>query len=107
MLNLTPHAVVVRSQDGSEHSFPPSGTVARVATTETAIGTCPVTGATIVVRQLGEPVGLPPEGTPCLVSAMVASACPGRNGVFAPDTGPTAVRDDRGLIVAVTRLVAA
>ena len=26
---------------------------------------------------------------------------------FAPDTGPTAIRDERGQIVAVTRLVAA
>lgn len=38
---------------------------------------------------------------------MVASACAGRAGVFAPDSGATAIRDERGLIVAVTRLVAA
>ena len=38
---------------------------------------------------------------------MVASACAGRAGVFAPDSGATAIRDERGLIVAVTRLVVA
>ena len=107
MLNLTPHAITVRAPDGADHTFPPSGVVARVATTETVIGACPMTGAPIVRRTLGEPVGLPPAGTPCIVSAMVAGACPGRAGVFAPDSGPTAIRDERGQIVAVTRLVAA
>ena len=107
MLNLTPHTITVRAPDGADHTFPPSGVVARVATTETQIGTCNVTGAPIMRRTFGEPQGLPPVGTPCLVSAMVAGACPGRAGVFAPDSGPTAVRDERGQIIAVTRLVAA
>lgn len=107
MINLTPHAITVRAPDGADHTFPPSGTVARVATTETVIGACPMTGVPIVRRTLGEPQGLPPVGTPCLVSAMVAGACQGRDGVFAPDTGPTAIRDERGQIVAVSRLVAA
>ena len=107
MLNLTPHAITVRAPDGADHTFPPSGVVARVATTETVIGACPSTGAPIIRRTLGAPVGMPEEGTPCLVSAMVAGACPGRAGVFAPDTGTTAVRDERGQIIAVTRLVAA
>ena len=107
MLNLTPHAITVRAPDGTDHTFPPSGSVARVATTEVQVGACNITGAPIVRRTLGEPQGLPEEDTPCLVSAMVASACPGRLGVYAPDSGPTAIRDDRGLIVAVTRLVAA
>lgn len=107
MLNLTPHAITVRAPDGTDHTFPPSGTVARVATEEAAIGVCQVTGAPIVSRQFGEATGLPMEGTPCIVSAMVANACSGRHAVFAPDTGSTAIRDDRGMVVAVTRLVAA
>lgn len=72
MLNLTPHQITVRSQDGTDHVFPPSGQLARVATTEVVVG-----------------------------------SCHGRPGVFAPDSGPSAIRDDRGLVVAVTRLVAA
>lgn len=107
MLNLTPHAITVRSQDGEDHTFHPSGLVARVATEETVIGKCLITGAPIVRRTFGDPQGLPEAGTPCIVSALVAGACAGRPGVFAPDSGPTAIRDERGQIVAVTRLVAA
>ena len=107
MRNLTPHPIAVRSPDGTETVFPPSGTVARVATVETVVGVCPVTNAPVVVRTMGEAQGLPDDGTPCLVSALVLSACPGFPGAFAPDTGPTAIRDERGQVVAVTRLVAA
>lgn len=107
MLNLTPHAITVRSPDGTDHTFQPSGTVARVATVETVIGHCPVTGAPIVSRSFGAVHGLPEEGAPCIVSALVLGAVPGRAGTFAPDTGATAIRDVRGLVIAVTRLVAA
>lgn len=107
-INLTPHDIVVVSAcDNSRTSIPPSGTVARVSTTECVVGVCPATGAPIVQRTLGDVTGLPPEGTPCIVSAMVAAAVPGRRGVFAPDSGSTAIRDERGLVVAVTRLIAA
>ena len=107
MINLTPHSITIRSKDGAEITIPPSGTVARVSTTEEVVGTCPITGAPIVRRTFGEVQGLPEEGTPCLVSALVLAAVPGRAGVYAPDTGPTAIRNDAGQIVAVTRLVAA
>ena len=107
MINLTPHAITVRAADGTDTTYPPSGTVARVSTTDEVVGACPVTGAPIVRRVFGEVTGLPEEGTPCLVSALVLSAVPGRAGVYAPDTGPTAIRNEAGQIVAVTRLVAA
>lgn len=107
MINLTPHPIVIRDQNGTETTIPPSGTVARVSTTDEVIGTCVVTGAPIVRRVFGEVTGLPEEGVPCLVSALVLSAVPGREGVYAPDTGSTAVRNESGQIVAVTRLVAA
>lgn len=102
MVNLTPHPITIGTT-----TFPPSGTVARVTTTEVVVGACPITGAPVVRRQFGDVTGLPPAGTPCLVSALVLSAVPNRPGVFAPDTGPTAVRDSNGQILAVTRLVAA
>ena len=100
MINLTQHPIVIGST-----TIPPSGTVARVSTVERVVGE--FNGVPVIERSFGEVVGLPEEGTPCIVSAMVASAAPGRKGVFAPDTGATAIRDEQGRVVAVTRLVAA
>lgn len=121
MLNLTPHAITLRTATG-DVVFPPSGTVARVETIETVIGTRDVfapgvaetdaqgntTGHRIpvIARTFGAVTGLPTDGTPCLVSALVLGACVGMPGVYAPDSGSTAIREN-GQIVAVTRLVAA
>lgn len=99
MLNLTPHAVVVRLGDGVEKVFPPSGVVARVTTTETVVGE--IDGMPVVRTEYGAVDGLPEEGTPCIVSAIVRAAVPGRRGVYSPDTGSTAVRGENGQIVAV------
>lgn len=104
MLNLTPHAITVRHGDGTSTTYPASGTVARVYTVEEVVGE--IDGITVVSRSFGDAFGLPEEGTPCIVSAMVLSAVPGRKGVYAPDSGATAIRE-KGQIVAVTRLVAA
>lgn len=106
MINLTPHPITIRV-GGVDTTIQPSGTLARVSSTEYVVGTCQLTGAEIVRREFGQVTGLPADGADCLVSALVLSAVPGRPGVFAPDTGPTAVRDAAGHIVAVTRLVAA
>ena len=108
MLNLTPHAVVIRVGE-AEVVLPPSGTVARVTTEEVVTGTVSINGVEVpvVTVKYGEPQGLPPEGVECIVSALVRGAVPGRKGVYSPDTGPTAVRDEAGRIVAVTRLIAA
>ena len=102
MLNLTPHPIRVGTK-----TLPPSGTVARVQTTDMVVGTCTVTGVPIVHRMFGDVTGLPSDSTRCLVSALILAAVTGRPGVYAPDTGPTAARDDRGQIVAVTRLITA
>ncbi len=123
MMNLTPHPITLRCLDGSEITFPPSGTVARVSTVELLYGTIEVVPAEVaecdehgnsngsriqvVRRSLGEVTGLPAEGIECIVSSMVASAVPNRRGVFAPDTGDTAIRNEKGFVIAVTRLVAA
>ncbi len=106
MLNLTQHEIRLITPKG-EFTFPPSGVIARVETIETVIGQCPITDAPIVRREKGMPVGLPEAGTVCLVSSMVLEACPGRAGVFAPDSGKTAIRNEKGHVVAVTQLVAA
>lgn len=106
MINLTPHAITIRA-NGADTVIQPSGRLARVSSTEEQVGVCPLTGAPIMRRVFGEVAGLPTDGTSCIVSALVLSACAGRAGVFAPDTGPTAIRNDAGHIIAVTRLVAA
>ena len=107
MLNLTPHAITIVAANGDRVTFPPSGKVARVETKEEFVSTCPVTGAPIYTRVMGKPVGLPENGEACLVSAMVLSALvPGTKGVFAPDSGATAIREG-GQVVAVTRLITA
>ena len=104
MLNLTPHAITIQRPDGTRVTFEPSGSLARVSTVEVVVGE--YNGIPVVTRTTGDAQGLPEEGTPCIVSAMVASAVPGRKGVYAPDSGPTAIRE-AGQVKAVTRLVAA
>lgn len=106
MLNLTPHAITIRLPDGTDRTFPPSGTVARVTTFETSA--LSVDGIPTVYRRTGNVEGLTlPLTQPVLVSSMVLAELPGADNVFAPDSGPTAIRDERGQIVAVTRLVRA
>lgn len=105
MLNLTPHAITLIASDGRETVIPPSGTVARVSTTEEVAGM--LDGIPVVIRRFGDVTGLPADGTPCIVSALVLSAVPGRPGVYAPDTGATARRNAAGQVTGVTRLVAA
>jgi hypothetical protein len=106
MLNLTPHEIVVRLPDGTERVYPPSGTVARVATYETSAAD--IDGIKTAYRRTGKVEGLPlPLTGPVLVSGMVLAELEGVDGVFAPDTGATAIRDAAGHIVAVTRLIRA
>lgn len=106
MLNLTPHSITVRLPDGSERTFPPSGAVARVVTYETSAAD--IQGIKTAYRRTGKVEGLTlPVTEPVLVSGMVLAELTGVPGVFAPDSGSTAIRDDRGQIIAVTRLVRA
>jgi hypothetical protein len=105
-VNLTPHAVTIRVGD-RDIVIPPSGRVVRVASREVpgdSVGDIPT-----VRREWGAVEGLPdpaPE-TIYLVSSLVLEHVQGRDDVVAPDTGPTAVRDAAGQIVAVRRLVRA
>ena len=109
-LNLTPHEIVLVTEDGDRLAIPPSGTVARVEAEEESLGTFPVNGdgdIPVVSRSFGKVKGLPKfQDVPVLVSSMVLAAVPNRAWTFAPDTGPTAIREN-GQVVAVTRLVAA
>lgn len=101
--NCTPHPIAIRSPSGNR-IFEPSGIVPRVATVETPAD--PVGGIPAVTTRLGEVSGLPDAvpGTWLIVSRMVFDATD-REDVVAPDTGATCVRDEKGRIVAVTRLI--
>ena len=110
--NLTPHPITLRSVMGVDTIIPPTAPPARVSATPGTLATVPglpvpVASATVY----GEIEGLPPpaEGTVFIVSGIVLPRCAGRTDVCAPGTGPAdgAIRDERGQIVAVTRLIAA
>ena len=97
-VNLTPHALSIRMEDGSIQTIERSGVVARCAQkTEvvTVIGGIKVTKVT-----LGEVQDLPApqEGTAYVVSRIIAEAVrdQGRTDIFIP--GP-ALRDDQGRII--------
>jgi hypothetical protein len=111
-INLTPHPVVILTTSGEEVVIPPSGRVARVATTQEVVATLTPHNHNIeIVRtRFGEIENLPePEpGVLYIVSTLVAQAAvalQGRQDVVAPDTGPqSAVRGEDGQIRAVRRL---
>ena len=110
MLNLTPHAIVIQSSDGSRTTFQPSGQVARVATVATDTGLT-VAGVRVIRNTYGPVTGLVMDDAgvpvPQIVSGMVLAALPaGTPNVYAPATGATAIREN-GQVVAVTELVAA
>ena len=110
MINLTPHAIVLRTPAG-DMTYLPSGSVARVATLSTPTGAI-VLGVPVVRNAYGPVTGLVRDAQgvplPCIVSGMVLAALPsGTLNVYAPATGATAIRDDKGQVVAVTELVAA
>ena len=100
IVNLTPHAITLVGEDGSViATFPPSGVVARVATSTEVVGS--LMGAPVKHTIFGEVEGIPApqEGTVYLVSTLVAQAAK-RSDVVSPDTGPTAVREN-GQVVGV------
>ena len=101
--NLTPHEIKVETATGTV-SIPASGTVARVETSsqDEAI----FNGIRVVSNKADRVVGMPCPPEPCLVSGMVLDLLGSEwAGIaFAPDTGATAVRNEKGHIVAVTQL---
>ena len=109
--NLTPHALVLVDNSGVKHTLQPENLSARVAVTEKIHGFLQDINMTIIYQEFKDVENLPDyvPGTVLIVSAMVLSQLPlSRRGfdVFAPDTGKTAIRDEKGNIIAVTRLSA-
>ena len=103
LVNLTPHTINVE-RDGEIIAIPPSGQVARVVREESI--SSPVMGFSVAKATLKEVAGLPQpqEGHWFVVSAMVAQATD-RADLVCPDTGPGAIRDEKGHIVAVRGFV--
>ena len=104
-INLTPHTLNVEGVG----ALPPSGSVARCAARRTLLN--PIAGVRVTAQTLGDVEGLPgaQPDTIFLVSALVVDglkkAGSPRVGVdvFAPDTGPDAIRKD-GVVVGVLGL---
>lgn len=107
IVNLTPHDVIVRLENGEEKTFPVSGGMAQVTTTAEVMGEA--NGIPIVSQSHGESEGLPePDGTLFIVSLVTRQAAQelGRTDVISPDTSPQgAIRDEAGRIIAVRRFV--
>ena len=81
MLNLTPHAIVVETDNG-QITFEPSGTVARVSTHTKVVGTLD-SGIPVVERSYGEVNNVPTlPCEPFLVSSMVLGLNPRFDGAF-------------------------
>lgn len=115
MINLTPHEIViVEAENGTEiASFPASGKIARVSVIEKVTGYTSFDGipVDIITAHFGKVEGLPNlcdlEGHErFLVSSMVLDQLGSEwSGIaFAPDTGKTAIRNDKNHIIGVTRL---
>ena len=102
IVNLTPHPLNLMPEgpDGPTVTIPPSGQVARCATSRVQVDTVTADGITVPVNQtrFGEVSDLPdPQpDTIFVVSALVAQAVPDRQDVFITDD---AVRDDQGRII--------
>jgi endonuclease YncB( thermonuclease family) len=100
-VNLTPHALVIRL-DRVDHVIPPSGGVARVTTTDTVVAH--VEGIPVTFTTFGRVEGIPaPEKNVIYLASLLAAQEARRGDVLAPDTGPTAIRED-GKVVAVRGL---
>ena len=87
IVNLTPHIINVLNADGTVRAdAPPSGEVARVATSRVQTGE--VNGLPLFETRFGEVTGLPDarEGVLLVVSSLIAGhpAVRGRGDVFSP-----------------------
>lgn len=112
LVNLTPHAIVLRDEHGNDTTIPPSGNVARVATfpgdpAEDYRAAIDSPVPVLLPDDWGEVENLPPPhpGVAYIVSALVGAAMEhsDRADLVVPGTSPAdkPVRNDAGHIVAV------
>lgn len=102
LINLTPHDINVL-ENGVIKTYPATGDVARVDQINQPNGT--VNDAPVNRPTYGAVEGLPlyqKAGMYYIVSALVRQSQPHRKDLLSPDSGATAVRDEKGLIKYVT-----
>lgn len=106
IVNLTPHAIVVRLESGEDVTIPPSGTVARVSSESVNVGE--IDGIPVMRTEYGNIEGLPEpvDDTVYIVSTLVLLALKDkgivRNDIVSPNTSPASVvRDADGRVVGV------
>ena len=106
-VNLTPHAIVIKNGK-VDITIPPSGYVARVKFIENVVDE--LDGIEVIKTEIdyiefNVPIE---ENKKYIVSSMVLDAIANTkdyiNYIYAPDTGKTAIRNEEGQIIAVTRL---
>lgn len=105
LINLTPHEITILDTEGKIiRVIPPTSPAARVTSREEK--RLPIDGVPFVETIFGKVENLPDEepGVFLIVSQIVIAACPGRNDLIRPDTGPTCLRDAAGKIVGVRQL---
>ena len=103
--NLTPHSINFQNKAGEVIEIPASGTVARLPMKSVVLES----DLPFEVRttEYGDVEGIPAVGEgPFIVSALVLGKLGSeyRGQAFAPDTGPTAVREN-GLVKYVTGFI--
>ena len=110
LINLTPHDINLQTPSGEIQTIPKSGNVARVKTLPREAEDTGLPVPTYPPTRFGEIDGLPPQeqGVVFIVSSLILSLLD-REDCVAPATGPNdgAIRNERGHIMAVTRLVRA
>lgn len=119
IVNLTPHEIVLIPEDGIGLAWPPTGQVARVqeqfrpeyydgdglfegGDPSLSIRVARPTATKPLIKGLPSPI----PGRKYLVSRMVLDACPDRDDLLAPDTGPDAIRGQNGQLIAVRGFIA-
>jgi hypothetical protein len=105
LVNLTPHAINICRGD-AQITVPPSGVVARVATTRQVVETITLDGMELPVHKVvfGQVEGLPEpqDDTYFIVSSIVAQAvASSRNDIVVVDD---AIRDQDGRIIGARAL---
>jgi hypothetical protein len=102
IINLTPHPITIQPSGGQPTTIPVSGRIARLDSSQTTDDA--IAGVPVVTTRFGHVIGLPaPEPNKVYIVSSLVAQHVRRPDVLAPDTGPTAIRQD-GQIVAVTRL---
>jgi hypothetical protein len=105
--NLTPHVITIVTTEGERLSIPPCGQVARVKTNP-GEDLDPI-GKVIPTRTppvMGEVEGLPePFSFSIYIVSQIVASVARRPDVYYPDTGSDCIRDEKGNIEAVRRLI--